>query len=213
MTTATSRPGRSDDAAGTGAASALDGRTARRLENRDRILESALDIVAEGAELDVDRIAERAGVSVRSVYNHFPTARHLVAGMYERGTVRMRHFITELPEPSEPFDERVRRFVRTWARMQEDLAPIRWQALVAEDKHPDLQPELAALRRAHKAEIKRVFPEIRGAQAQAAATALTDSLTWRALRRHQGLGFDAACAVVEEAIRRLVDERPRSAER
>ena len=203
MTTATSRPGRSDDADAGSSAPSLDGRTARRLENRDRILESALELVAEGAELDVDHIAVRAGVSVRSVYNHFPTARHLVAGMYEHGTARMRHFISDLPQPSEPFGERVRRFVRTWARMQDELAPIRWQALVAEDKHPDLQPELAALRRAHKAEIKRVFPEIRGAQAQAAATALTDSLTWRALRRHQGLGFDAACAVVEDAITRL----------
>jgi AcrR family transcriptional regulator len=181
----------------------VDGRTARRLENRDRILEAALDLVAEGAELDVDTIAARSGVSVRSVYNHFPTARHLVAGMYERGTARMRAFIDELPPPTMPFDSRVKRWVRTWARMQEEIAPIRWQALVAEDKHPDLQPELEELRRAHRAEIARVFPEITGRDVVAAATVMTDSLTWRALRRHQGLSFEAACTVVEEAIRKL----------
>ncbi len=198
MTTATSRPENPESVP-----RSLDGRTARRLANRERILDAALDLVAKGVELDFDEIALRAAVSVRSIYNHFPTARHLVAGMYERGTERMRHFIAELPGPAVPFEDRVRRFVRKWGRMQDELAPIRWQALVAEDKHPDLQPELAVLRRAHREQIARVFPEIGGAQAQAAATALTDSLTWRALRRHQGLSFEGACAVVEEAIRRL----------
>ena len=170
--------------------------------------------VVRGVELDFDDIASSANVSVRSIYNHFPTARHLVAGMYERGTARMRHFIAELPGPKVPFDQRVRRFVRTWGRMQDELAPIRWQALVAEDRHPDLQPELAILRRAHREQIGRMFPEIQSTKAQAAATALTDSLTWRALRRHQALGFDAACAVVEEAIKRLAGDRDtRSAER
>jgi AcrR family transcriptional regulator len=67
MTTATSRP------------EAVDGRTARRLENRERVLDAALELVAEGADLDVDAIAQRSGISVRSVYNYFPTARHLVA--------------------------------------------------------------------------------------------------------------------------------------
>jgi AcrR family transcriptional regulator len=205
MTTATSVP---EEAPGPSIRpEILDGRTARRLANRERVLDAALDLVAEGAELDMDAIAERAAVSVRSVYNHFPTARHLVAGMYERGTERMRRFIDELPDPAVPFDERVKRFVRTWALMQEELAPIRWQALVAEDKHPDLQPELASLRRAHGEQIRRMFPEIRGDKAQAAATVVTDSLAWRALRRHQGLSFERACAVVEEAIRTLADDR------
>lgn len=198
MTTATSRP---DEAAEN--PPLVDGRTARRLANRERVLDAALDLVAEGRELDIDTIAERAGVSVRSVYNHFPTARHLVAGMYERGTARMRRFIDELPAPTVPFDERVTAFVRTWAQMQEELAPIRWQALVAEDKHPDLQPELASLRRGHADQIRRMFPEIRDEAAQRAATAMTDSLAWRVLRRHQGLTFERACLVVEEALRRL----------
>lgn len=195
------------DGTGLNAGASVDGRTARRLANRERILDAALDLTGQGVELDVDEIASRAAVSVRSVYNHFPTARHLVAGMYERGTGRMRHFLAELPAPTAGFDERVRRFVRTWAQMQDEIAAIRWQALVAEDKHPDLQPELASLRRAHKEQITRMFPELRGAKAVAAATALTDSLTWRALRRHQGLGFDAACGVIEDAIRKLAGDR------
>lgn len=197
MTTATSLD------APSGAPSKQDGRTARRLANRDRVLDAALDLTAEGAEVNPETIAERAGVSVRSVYNHFPTARELIAGMYERGTERVRPHLAALPSADAPFEQRLPRWVRAWARIQDEIAPIRWRALVAEDLHPELQPELAQLRKAHKAEIKRVFPEIRGRTAQAAAHAVTDSLMWRSLRRHQGLSFEAACEVVEDTMRRL----------
>jgi AcrR family transcriptional regulator len=184
-------------------AHSVDGRTARRLANRDRILDAALDLVAEGTEVSAETIAERAHVSVRSVYNHFATARDLVAGMYERGTERVRPLLAEAPSPDDAFDDRVRAFVRVWARVQEEIAPIRWRALVAEDTHPDMQPEEDELRRAHRAEIKRMFPEIRERDAMAAAAAVTDSLAWRSLRRHQGLSFDAACDAVEQALRSL----------
>lgn len=184
-------------------ADSLDGRTARRLSNRTRILDAALGLVSEGADVSVETIAERAGMSVRSVYNHFPTARDLVAGMYERGTDLVRPHLEQLPSPDDPFDERLHRWVETWARIQEEIAAIRWRALVAEDRHPGLQPELEQLRRAHRAEIRRMFPEIRGRAALAAAVTATDSLAWRSLRRHQGLSVEAACEVVEETIRRL----------
>lgn len=184
-------------------ASSLDGRTARRLSNRTKMLDAALALASEGAEVDVDTIAARAGVSVRSVYNHFPTARDLVAGMYERGTDLVRPHLEQMPSPDDPFDERVKRWVDVWGRIQEEIAPIRWRALVAEEAHPELQPELEQLRRAHRAEVKRMFPEIRGRVALAAAVTATDSLAWRSLRRHQGLSVEAARDAVEETIRRL----------
>jgi AcrR family transcriptional regulator len=182
---------------------AVDGRTARKLANRNRILDAALDLVAEGAEVDVEPIALRAGVSVRSVYNHFPTARALIAGMYERGTDRVRPIFDDLPAPSDPLPERVSKWVEVWARVQEEIAPIRWRALVAEGEHPELQPELAGLRKAHRDELKRMFPEIRGKHDQAAAAAITDSLAWRSLRKHQGLSVDAAREVVVETLTKL----------
>ena len=181
----------------------IDGRTKRRLGNRTRILDAALELVAARAELDFETIAQNSGVSVRSVYNHFPTARHLVAGMYERGTDRVLPFVQQLPSRNLPFDERVHTWVRIWGRIQEEIAPIRWRALIAEDEHPELQPELAELRKRHRTEIKRAFPEIEGRHTTAAALAATDSLMWRVLRRHQGLSVEQACNVVEENLRRL----------
>jgi AcrR family transcriptional regulator len=186
------------------AATSLDGRTARRLENRQRILDAALELIAEGdEEVSSEAIAERAGVSVRSVYNHFPSARHLIAGMYERGAEQVRPLLDEMPSPADPFGERVHRWIRLRCTIQERIAAVRWRALVAEERHPELQPELAALRKAHKAEVRRLLPEVTDDRARAAIVALTDSLSWRALRHHQGLSFDAACDAIEETIRRL----------
>jgi AcrR family transcriptional regulator len=187
----------------TTAISSTDGRTARRLANRDRILDAALDLAAEGAEVNAETIATQARVSVRSVYNHFPTARALISGMYERGTEKLRPLFAYLPQPSDPFETRVREWVAVWARIQEEIAPIRWRALIAEAEHPELQPELGTLRKAHRAEIERIFPEIDCDHAREAAVTLTDSLAWRSLRQHQGLTFEQACNVVEETIRRL----------
>jgi AcrR family transcriptional regulator len=166
-------------------------------------VDAALALVAEGAELDAEAVSSRAGVSVRSIYNHFPTERALIAGMYERGTELVRPLLEGLPSVDVPFPERVRRWVRVWAKIQEDIAPIRWRALIAEDEHPGLQPELAELRRAHAREIKSRFPEFSSREQRAAARAITDSLTWRSLRRHQRLSFDAACDVVFETLVRL----------
>lgn len=183
-------------------ATSLDGRTARRIGNRNRILDAALEIAAGPRDISIEDIAEAAGVSVRSVYNHFPTVRDLVAGMYERGVEQVLPLLEDLPSPDVVFDERVTRWTRTMARVLEAIAAVRWRALVAEERHPGLQPELEALRRVHRESIDGMFPEL-CVTAREAVAALTDSLGWRALRRHQGLSIDQACAVVEETIRRL----------
>lgn len=185
-------------------ASTLDGRTARRLENRTRILDAALGLLAAGTDLSPEAIADRAAVSVRTVYNHFPTTRDLVAGMYERGSGQLAPLLEGLPGPDEPLRARVRRWVEVRARILEAIAPIRWRALVAEDRHPELQPELTTFRRAHRDDVRRTFPELDTAGVDA-VVALTDSLGWRALRRHQGLTVEAASAVVARTIRKLTD--------
>jgi AcrR family transcriptional regulator len=191
MATATISPARAD------------GRTARRLANRRRILDAALELAGEQLDFTAEDIAKRSGISVRSIYNHFSSVRDLVSGMYERGAEKLRPLLAYLPYPSDPLEERIRAWVAVWARIQEDIASIRWHALVAETEHPDRQPELDKLRAMHASEIERMFPEISTPQARRAVIAMTDSLAWRALRKHQGLSFEEASRVVEETIRRM----------
>ena len=56
----------------TSAAQGLDGRQSRTARSRLAICEACLDLVQEGAlQPSADQIAERAGLSRRSIFNHF----------------------------------------------------------------------------------------------------------------------------------------------
>lgn len=49
-----------------------DGRTLRRRRNRDAVIESLIDLIHEGdLNPTIDKIAERAGVSARSIFRYF----------------------------------------------------------------------------------------------------------------------------------------------
>jgi len=55
------------------------------LENRDRVLDAATDLVrSEGDRVPMARIAERAGVGVGTVYRHFPTREDLLGALVHR---------------------------------------------------------------------------------------------------------------------------------
>ena len=64
----------------------VDGRRARGLRTRDAIVSALLELIAEGdIAPTAQRIADRARVSVRSVYQHFVD----VEGLYAHGAEKM----------------------------------------------------------------------------------------------------------------------------
>jgi AcrR family transcriptional regulator len=66
-------------------------RRAQAAGTRDRILEAVSELVAAGAigELTVPAVAARAGVTVRTVYRHFPTRTDMVDAMQKWALQRM----------------------------------------------------------------------------------------------------------------------------
>ena len=58
-------------------------RSRQAAETRARILNAAVRVVADGfASVSVPAVAREAGVSVPTVYRHFPTKRELLAALY-----------------------------------------------------------------------------------------------------------------------------------
>ncbi len=81
---------------------------------RERILEALVTVLARGAaELSVPAVAREAGVSVATVYRHFPSKHALLDGLGEH--VRER-WVGELPAPSTP-EELVGLFARSYPRI------------------------------------------------------------------------------------------------
>ena len=93
-------------------ARAVDGRSARRERNSEAVLEAAHSLFVEQQQVpNVEEVAARAGVSLRSVYRYFPDTRQLMAAALERRTraVEQDWHLPRLGEGT--LEERIGRFV------------------------------------------------------------------------------------------------------
>lgn len=90
---------------------AVDGRTARRDRNKNAVLDAVVELFAEGdLEPGVHEVAERSGVSLRSVYRYFEDTDDLIESAINRFADRAR-LEYAAPEPDKgDFEERLARF-------------------------------------------------------------------------------------------------------
>jgi len=104
----------------------VDGRTARRDRNRDAVLDGVLDLFAEG-DLDPTAIdvAERSGVSLRSVYRYYDDIDELVRAAIERSMARNDHRFRTPDDAGEgPRVERIERFVEHRCSLYEAITGL-----------------------------------------------------------------------------------------
>ena len=189
----------------------IDGRTARARRTREAIVDATLALL-DGGNLrpSAEEIAERAGVSPRSIFQHFGDRETLLRAVGMRQTERVSQIVEHLPDTG-PFDERLEAFVEQRARVLEFITPVRRSALLNEPFSEGSHAGLQAFRAFKRAEAERVFaPELDGLPAAEreevvrALGAATDWNTWEALRAHQGLSVADAQAVMRRTIGALL---------
>ena len=90
----------------------VDGRTARRDRNREAVLDAAIELFAEG-ELtpSATQVAERSGVSLRSVYRYYEDLEELMRASIARAASRNAHLFEVEGLGEGPLDERIERIV------------------------------------------------------------------------------------------------------
>lgn len=152
-------------------------------------------------------IAARAGVSERTLFQHFPDREALFQGAALAQAERIGPLVRELPGPDAPVDERVCAFVAQRCLVLERVSTVRRAALQMEPWSETVAGWLAAVRSGGALEVAHVFePELsaRGrrdrAELLAALVAAAAWPTWESLRVHQGLSVARA----EAAMRRMV---------
>jgi len=115
-----------------GDATSIDGRSARALRTRKAIVDAVIDLIQEGEiKPPAPRIAEKAGVSLRSIYQHFEDLEALFAAAHSRYTERLLATVAEIPAEG-PFEERLEAFVEQRAHLLEFITPARRAALLQE---------------------------------------------------------------------------------
>jgi len=185
-----------------------DGRLARSVRSRRVVVDALLDLLSEGDLRPTGaRIAERAGVSLRSVFQHFANLETLLAEAADRQMDSLRPFVRPI-EATGSRDERLETFVVRRARLLEAMAPVRRAALLEEPRSAVVADRLRRFRALGIAEVERVFaPEIGALSARdrkdivAGLGAAASFSTWEELRRHQRLSVARA----RRAFHRLLD--------
>lgn len=157
-------------------------------------------------------IAERAGISERTLFQHFPDLESLHAAVadWHIESVRQDHVRID---PSLPLSERVRRFVNRRAAVLERMTPLRRVALRYETDSPALQASRRRWAELARRDFARVFaaelPTGRGrlrSTVVAAGQAATSWSAWEELRTVEGLSTAAAAAAMELVLLRLLSE-------
>ena len=122
-----------------------DGRALRRTRNRDAVLDAVIACFESG-DLDpsIDSVAERAGVSNRSIYRYFDHRDHLIRAAVNHAMRRIVPEITLTTLGVGSFDERVVSFVDHRLRMYHRLAPITRAAKVVAVNEPIVAEEFEA---------------------------------------------------------------------
>lgn len=194
----------------------VDGRTARGRRTRERIVDACIALVEDGDfRPTAPRVAERADVSVRSVFQHFDDLEGLYAAVAARVVERVSALVATV-DPAAPLPERVEQFVLQRSRLLEVITPIRRAANVHAPFSVEVTARLQAGHDFLRSEVSRVFgAEIDALAEDDRARRLTlDQLdtalswpTWESLRALNGRTQDEARAVVRQLVDATLRDR------
>lgn len=184
-------------------ATAADGRTARSERTRHAIVDALLALLEAGnLRPTTAEIADQAGVSERSIFQHFPNREALFTGVGERQAARVVD-VTRTIDLTLPLPDRLDAFISQRAAVLEILSPTRRAGLLIADEHPALARNIEEVRIRKRERALACFAQELDhlpPSASAAVAAATSWSTWDALRAQQGLSVDEACAAVRELL-------------
>ncbi len=185
----------------------VDGRRERTKRTRAAIVGALTALLDEGRiEPTAAEIAERAGVAVRSIAQHFASREELLLAVAEHHAARMSH---EPLEVQGDFEQRLAALVAARARALEASAAMRRAAAVVLGRSPAVARALERVARERREETARVFAREIAASADAAAVEravalVTSGRAWDALRGEMGMGTKAAREQMSYVLRRLL---------
>lgn len=157
-----------------------------------------------------ERIAARAGVSERTLFQHFPDREALFQAVAGAQAERIAAWVEELPATTEPTDVRLDAFVTQRAWVLERISPVRRAALQLEPWSENVAAWLRVAREGAAAQVAQVFaPELEGRDDRdellAALVVAAAWPTWESLRTHQRLSKARAQAAMRRTLTALLD--------
>jgi AcrR family transcriptional regulator len=193
----------------------IDGRHLRSARTKQVIIEAYLALLRENPQVPTAaRIAERAGYSVRSVFERFADLHALRVAATDYALARG-NAQAAAGDVAGNREARLKAHVETRARICEQWLPL-WRALNAnQGDSAELKSRILLVRQAILKRIELMYmtelatlEEREHRQILIAIETLVDFESWAHMREHKGLTFAEACAVWIHAIDRLLPPTP-----
>jgi TetR/AcrR family transcriptional regulator of autoinduction and epiphytic fitness len=194
--------------------SSKDGRTVRAERTRQAIVDALFTLLDDG-ELrpTAERIAERAGVSERSVFQHFPDREALFEAVARQQYERLIAKIKPV-DASRALPERLDALVAQRTRLLEQTSSVRRAALLLEHESDVVAGWLESWRRGAASEVERIFrrelEEVEAGERAVLLGALVSATSWpvwESYRVHQRMGVERARAAMRRTLAALLGER------
>jgi AcrR family transcriptional regulator len=198
--------------------SRIDGRRLRSERTKQLIIEAYLALAHERSPQvpTAAEIADRAGYSVRSVFERFPDIHALQVAAVDYALVQVAALA---PARNRDGDRQTRIWTQVDTRAQscERWLPL-WRSLVVNHRDsPELKQRIVTSRERVVERLAFMYePELsllgetERRHLLIVLEALTDVESWARMREFFGLSFDDACAVWRQAIDRLLPATPSS---
>lgn len=164
----------------------VDGRTRRAEQNRQNVARAMLELVREGVVRPTrERVAERADVSLRSVYHHYANLEDLYEEACRIQFLSIRHLTHDLP----PFGDgstaaRIAAFAARRAELYERITPVRRSAMHWIHRSTALAEGIAGLAEGMREQLAGTFEKelapLAGRRRETLLDALEAATSWEA---------------------------------
>lgn len=179
-------------------------REAQAEATRERILDALVEVLADGVEgFSIPAVAERAGVSVGTVYRHFGDKSGLLKALLPHAGKRTGTIIEEMPTSLEELDEVVRKIFRHFENADELLQAAFASRLGRHVRIEWTEDRLAAMRQTLRGLEPDLTPDDVDHLSKTALI-LTASDTYREWKERLGLTPEEAAHEVMWTIRTLL---------
>lgn len=187
-------------------AARVDGRRERSRSSRKRIVEAMMELIA-GGELNPSaaRVAEEAGIGLRTVFRHFDDMDSLYTEISATIAERVMPIVAE-PFPDDNWRANLRGLARRRARVFEIMLPFRLAANIKRYQSPFLMGQYGQVVLIERELVLRLIPETAqtdrvGVEALCAALSFQN---WRTMRHDQALTAEMAGTVLLRTVDALI---------
>lgn len=184
-----------------------DGRRARSVVSRSRIIKAIVELVAEGdPDPSATTVAERTGISLRTVFRHFEEKDSILHAIDDL-LVAAYQPVFAAPYRSDGWKDRLFELIERRCAVNEAAAIFRISAVMERYRSPFVAEKYRRLYAAEKRMVDAVLPtELQTSTNAGREVLIACSFdSWRLLRQDEELSADQTIAAIKQLISQILE--------